>query len=218
MSLGLSTIYTSLSSIFRPSLAVSSHSIPSGEQTLQTSVSAKPSRKQMERRQETLRTLNKGLVPGCGGAGGNNQAMRRPGAKRQSLGDARKSCGCGRGGPTLWGFQQGDGENHQPEGKKRPGGQRLTSRFSPIASTASSCPNPSGHQRARKSSNTASNAPSARRSKWRGAGIEGNRGCPLPPASQGRLLPSAVLLLHAAGHREEQRRAETGPLSEPRCA
>ena len=145
-------------------------------------------------------------LPGVVGPG---EAIREHDGQQpsgQGHGDPRQSCGCRRGGPAHWGFQEGDGENHQPYGKKRPGGQRLTSRCSPIASTASSCPDPSGHQRARKSSNTASNAPSAGRSRWRGAGTEGNRGCPVPSSS---MPPGAQM--------EEQRRAETRPLSEPRC-
>ena len=126
-------------------------------------------------------------LPGVVGPG---EAIREHDGQQpsgQGHGDPRQSCGCRRGGPAHWGFQEGDGENHQPYGKKRPGGQRLTSRCSPIASTASSCPDPSGHQRARKSSNTASNAPSSGRSRWRGLALRGTEAaqCRPPPCPQG---------------------------------
>ena len=120
MSLGLSTIYTSLSYIFRPSLAVSSHSILSGEQTLQTSVSAKPSRKQTE---HTYETLNQGLFTRRGGAGGPIRGPWCGGqrAKRTEPPGPKQRAAAAGGAAQHSGASQREGENPAPDGWKRPG-------------------------------------------------------------------------------------------------
>ena len=124
-----------------------------------------------------------------------------------ATGTQAKSCGCGRGGPALWSFPEGRGKP-RAWWLEEARGQRLTSRFSPFSSTASPFPSPSGHQRARQSSNRASNARSADRSRWRGP-ASGNAGC---PAMRGRLGPSRVLLLHAPGAQMEGRKSRDPPI------